>query len=116
MTVDQAGNVYVANSGNNRVEKFSSTGTFMQIFSTGLPNFINSPNDVAVDAVGNVYIADTGNNRVLSTSRTETTHRSGASRELRTAGSTSRSASPSTWRAPPRTSRTPATTGSRNST
>ncbi|MGD0735214.1 MAG: hypothetical protein ABR976_08710 [Terracidiphilus sp.] len=63
VAVDGAGNVYIADTGNNRVlmETFSNGG---YIEST-LGSDLNGPAGVAVDGGGNVYIADTGNNQVL---------------------------------------------------
>jgi serine/threonine-protein kinase len=62
VAVDAAGNVYVADTGNNRVVKLaagSSTQTVLPF--TGL----NGPHGAAVDNSGNVYVADTGNKRVV---------------------------------------------------
>ena len=36
LAFDSAGNLYVANSGNNTIEKFSSTGTDLGVFASGL--------------------------------------------------------------------------------
>jgi DNA-binding beta-propeller fold protein YncE len=57
----------VADSGNNRIEKFSSSGDFLTTwgsYGSGDGEF-NSPCGVAVDGSGNnVYVADTSNNRI----------------------------------------------------
>ena len=66
VAVDSSGNVYVADAGNNRVEKFTSAGTFITAwgsFGSGNGNFSTS-RGVAVDSSGNVYVADASNNRV----------------------------------------------------
>ena len=66
VAVDGSGNVYVADTANHRVHKFTSTGTFVRRWGTngsGDGQFSN-PRGVAVDGSGNVYVADTGNNRV----------------------------------------------------
>jgi DNA-binding beta-propeller fold protein YncE len=66
MAVDAGGNVYVADYGNHRVQKFSPTGTYLAQWGThgsGDGQF-NGPEGLAVDAAGNVYVADFGNNRV----------------------------------------------------
>ena len=61
ITVDTAGNVYVADTSNNRVVKLAAGTTAMtQLPFTGL----NRPNGVAVDRAGDVYVVDE-NNRVL---------------------------------------------------
>jgi sugar lactone lactonase YvrE len=61
--VDNAGNVYVANTGGNSVLKYPVSGS-----SYGSPVTIttdtSSPRSVAVDGAGNVYVGDYGNNRV----------------------------------------------------
>jgi streptogramin lyase len=62
IAVDGAGNVFVADSGNNRIAEFpSGTSTATTVAVTGL----SKPQGVALDAAGNMYIADTGNHRVL---------------------------------------------------
>ena len=64
VAVDSSGNVYVADRSNNRVEKFTSTGTYITQWTGSSPNQLSNPSGVAVDASGNVYVTDTGNNRV----------------------------------------------------
>ncbi len=61
-----SGNVYITDQGNNRVEEFSSAGTFIRAFATtgSAAGQLNTPAASAVDGSGNVWIADTGNNRV----------------------------------------------------
>ncbi len=66
VAVDSGGNVYVTDTGNDRVEKFTATGAFISQWGTsgsGTGQF-NKPWGVAIDASGNVYVTDTGNNRV----------------------------------------------------
>ena len=66
VATDLAGNVYVADTGNDRIQKFTSDGAFISkwgSFGTGNGQF-NTPRDVATDAAGNVYVADTGNDRI----------------------------------------------------
>jgi tripartite motif-containing protein 71 len=82
ISVDPSGNVYVADTGNNRIQKFSSNGTFIakwgskcssSAVSSDIENIpcknpsdgeFASPNGISVDPSGNVYVADTGNNRI----------------------------------------------------
>src|SRR5207247_6211397 len=52
------GNVYVADAGNQRIQKFTSTGAFITkwgSYGTGDGEFEN-PAGVATDATGNVYV------------------------------------------------------------
>ena len=58
--------MYVADSGNNRVQKFDSNGNFISKFGTygtGDGQFIN-PVDIAVDSSDNVYVDDSLNSKV----------------------------------------------------
>jgi gliding motility-associated-like protein len=60
VAVDAAGNVYVADVGNNAVKKIPAGGGAVVSLGSGF----SSPAGVAVDAAGNVYVADYGNNAV----------------------------------------------------
>ncbi len=66
IAIDSAGDVYVADTGNHRIQKFSSTGTWLQTWggSGAGPGKLSGPLGVAVDGQGNLYVADTGNSRV----------------------------------------------------
>lgn len=60
VAVDGDGNVYVADQRNHRVQKFNSSGVFLDEWGSsgsGTGEF-NQPHDVAVDGDGNVYVAD----------------------------------------------------------
>ena len=68
VAVDRQGNIYVADWGNNRIEKLSGAGTPLVTWGgrrvgLGRRRF-NHPSGVAVDARGNIYVADSGNSRV----------------------------------------------------
>ena len=54
IALDASGNVWVSDTGNNRVVEFSASGT----------GALNSPSGVAIGASGQVLVSDTGNNRV----------------------------------------------------
>jgi uncharacterized repeat protein (TIGR03803 family)/T5SS/PEP-CTERM-associated repeat protein len=65
----RAGNLFVANYGNNTIEEYSSTGTDLGSFaSSGL----NCPVGVAFDTNGNLYVADDCNNTIEEYSSTGT--------------------------------------------
>jgi uncharacterized protein (TIGR03437 family) len=61
--VDSEGNLYIADSGNNRVRELTPDGVVRTIAG---PGQLNNPRGVAVDASGNLWIADTGNHRVVA--------------------------------------------------
>jgi DNA-binding beta-propeller fold protein YncE len=67
MTFDPSNNLYIADSLNNRIEKFDSSSGFVTtwgVLGSGNGN-LNEPFDVAVNpSSGNVYVADYGNNRI----------------------------------------------------
>jgi uncharacterized protein (TIGR03663 family) len=62
------GTVYVADTWNHRVQRFSSTGAFLTMFGTfgqaETPTDFWGPRSVAVDSRGRVFVADTGNKRI----------------------------------------------------
>jgi len=66
IATDAAGNVYVADRQNNRIQKFTSTGVYItQWGSLGAGNGqFNSPSGIATNAAGEVYVADFLNNRI----------------------------------------------------
>ncbi len=88
ITIDNAGNLYVADTGNNRILIFVPTidENYFPIFTNGMAaevvvgqtdfgsnaaadpptaNSLNHPQGVALDSRQNLVVADTGNNRVL---------------------------------------------------
>jgi streptogramin lyase len=66
IAVDPSGNVWVSDTGNNRVQKFNSKGEYVcQIGTKGTGNGqFNSPHGLASDSKGNLWVADTANNRI----------------------------------------------------
>jgi len=86
VAVDAAGNVYIADWGNNRIRKVNPSGVISTAAGNGTPGFsgdggpatsaslyLASSNGltlsgVAVDAAGNLYIADFGSNRIRKVS------------------------------------------------
>ena len=63
---DSAGNVYVADWRNDRIQKFSAGGEFLKAWggSDAEDGEFNRPSGLAVDANGVLYVADWGNERV----------------------------------------------------
>ncbi len=73
IAIDASNNVYVADTGNNRIEVFTSGGVFVTKWGTagsGNGQF-SSPTGVTA-AGGNVYVADSGNSRIQSFTSTGT--------------------------------------------
>jgi len=73
IAVDGAGNLYVADSANNRVVLLVPNGAgnpYTQYVVNTSP--LNYPTQVAVDGAGSIYIADDTNNRVLMETPTQT--------------------------------------------
>jgi len=65
-TVDGSGNVYLVDTENHRIQKFTSTGTFITEWGgggTGDGQF-STPQGIDIDTSGRVYVADAGNNRI----------------------------------------------------
>ena len=62
--MDAFGNVFIADTNNNRIRKISPNGIIITYVGNGTPDVLNAPQGVVVDASGNLYIADTGNNRI----------------------------------------------------
>ena len=66
MTIDRQGSLFVVDNGNNRVQKFGSSGDFILLwgnFGQANGNF-NNPTGISCDAKGDVYVCDTNNHRV----------------------------------------------------
>ncbi len=72
--VDADGNVYVADTFNHRIQKFTATGTFIAewgSYGSGNGQF-RRPIGVAVDAHGNVFVTDGYNHRIQKFTSTGT--------------------------------------------
>ena len=75
LALDGSGNLYVADSGNNRIRRIDAEGVITTIAGTGEPGFsgdggpaaeaqLTFPSGLAVDGSGNLYVANLGNNRI----------------------------------------------------
>jgi len=66
VAVDTTGNFWIADTGNDRLQKFSRDGALLQIIgrSGSKEGEFSSPSAVAVTLKGNIVVADTGNRRV----------------------------------------------------
>ncbi len=69
VAVAKDGSVYVTDTWNHRVQKFSADGKFQTMWGyfgqAEKPEAFWGPRGVAVDAAGQVYVVDTGNKRVV---------------------------------------------------
>jgi sugar lactone lactonase YvrE len=66
VAIDSAGDLWVADTNNNRVEEFDEHGKFLRQFGsygTGDSQFDN-PDGIAIDPSGDVWVLDHGNDRV----------------------------------------------------
>ena len=66
IALDAAGDIYVSDQSNNRIQKFDSSGAYVSQFGTsGTGNGqMTNPAVIAVDSAGNVFVVDATNNRV----------------------------------------------------
>lgn len=73
--MDTAGNLYIADSFNNRIRRVDPSGTISTVARNGERGFtgdsgpavearLDGPRGVKLDAAGNLYITDAGNQRI----------------------------------------------------
>jgi sugar lactone lactonase YvrE len=99
VALDSAGNIYIADGGNNRIRKVSTSGIITTVAGKGTKGFsgdggpatsaeLGSPSGVAVDSTGNIYIDDENNDRIrrIDTSGIITTVAGGGSNGLAEGG------------------------------
>jgi DNA-binding beta-propeller fold protein YncE len=72
LAFDSKGNLWVADTGGNRVEEFSSEGKYMAEFGSkgSAKGQLDEPRDVVFDSKGDIWVADSSNNRVQEFSTT----------------------------------------------
>ena len=66
IAADHSGNILVADTNNNRIQKFSPAGVYLNMFGSPGQNAgeLREPNGIAADSKGNIYVADVANHRV----------------------------------------------------
>jgi len=80
LALDRFGNLYIADTGNNRVRRVSPMGIITTIAGTGTYGYsgdgrmainaeLRGPHGLALDSAGSLYIADSGNGRVRKVSQ-----------------------------------------------
>ena len=62
MAVDARGDVWVADTGNNRAEELAPNGLPIDVLGSGS---LDQPQGIALDPEGDVWVSDTGNNRLV---------------------------------------------------
>jgi uncharacterized protein (TIGR03663 family) len=69
VAVGPDGSVYVSDTWNHRIQKFSPDGTPIKmwgVFGTAeTPGALYGPRGITTDSLGNVFVADTGNKRIV---------------------------------------------------
>ena len=81
MTVDSAGNLFIADSSNNRIRKVDTNGTITTVAGNGTSGFsgfsgvatnmmLSFPSSVTMDNAGNLLIADRNNSRICKLTTT----------------------------------------------
>ena len=73
VAIDNSGNIYVADFGNNVIRKISTSNIVSTYAGNGQPGFsdgniqaasFNGPSDIDIDSQGNLYVADTKNHAI----------------------------------------------------
>ena len=79
VTIDPAGNLYIADAGNDRIRKLTPDGIITTVVGNGNPGYsgdggpaasatLRIPEQAELDVFGNMYIADSGNNVIRKVS------------------------------------------------
>lgn len=79
VAADSAGNIYIADTGTNRIRRIDSRGVITTFAGTGAAGYtgdggvsisaeLSGPSSVAFDSAGNLLVTDTGNNAIRSIS------------------------------------------------
>jgi trimeric autotransporter adhesin len=79
VAIDSTGNLFIADSGNNRIRKMDSSGIITTVAGNGTSGFsgdggqatsaeLYNPTGIVLDPAGSIFIADYGNNRIRKVS------------------------------------------------
>jgi sugar lactone lactonase YvrE len=79
VVVDKNGNLYIADTGNNRIRRVDTSGVISTMAGNGTKGYtgdggpatkaeLNTPNGIALDGSGNLYISERGNNVIRKVS------------------------------------------------
>lgn len=63
ITFDQFGNMFVMDSGNNRIQRWSPSSTYGVTVASGA---MSNPRGMSFDTSGNLLVADLSNHRIVS--------------------------------------------------
>tara|TARA_B100000609_G_scaffold197147_1_gene194000 strand:+ start:245 stop:3760 length:3516 start_codon:yes stop_codon:yes gene_type:complete len=72
LTIDSAGNLYIADTQNHKIRKVTPSGVVTTLAGgikgfqdgTGPSAMFNTPRGITIDSSGNLYVSDTGNRRI----------------------------------------------------
>ncbi len=66
IAIDSSGNVFVVDTGNHRIQKFTNSGTFVTKWGSegNADGQFSSPVDIDVDTSGNIFVVDNDNFRI----------------------------------------------------
>jgi tripartite motif-containing protein 71 len=66
IAVDHAGRIFIADTGNDRIQEFSAAGRFLSSIGMKGAGFgqFDQPDGIALDRASNIYVAEAGNHRV----------------------------------------------------
>ena len=66
IAADNAGNIFISDTNNGRIEKFSPTGTFITSIGSKGTGYgqLGDPNGITIDHAGNIYVAEASNHRI----------------------------------------------------
>ena len=72
IALDSSGDIWVADTSNNRIQELSPTGEYLTKFGTAGSGGgqLKEPDGLAIDSRGDIWVADTGNSRIGEFSET----------------------------------------------